>query len=54
MDTKRTNFLQKKLDFEKEFVNWANSNPTTKEKYANLIKKEKEQYDVILKNKGQG
>jgi hypothetical protein len=47
----RTNFLQKKLDFEKEFVNWANGNQTTKEKYAGLIKKEKEQYDVIGKTR---
>ena len=45
----KTNFLQKKLDFEKDFVNWANGNPTTKEKYANLIKKEKEQY-IVLEN----
>jgi hypothetical protein len=47
----RTNFLQKKIDFENEFVKWANSNATTKEKYADLIKKEKEQYDVIEKTR---
>ncbi len=47
----RTNFLQKKLDFEKDFVNWANSNPATKEKYAGLISKEKKQYDVIEKTR---
>jgi len=47
----RTNFLQKKLDFEKEFENWANSTPTHKEKYAGLIKKEKDQYDVIEKTR---
>jgi len=48
---KKTNFVQKKLDFEKEFVAWANSNPVTKEKYSNLIALEAKEYEVIRKTK---
>jgi hypothetical protein len=47
----KTDFLQEKLDFEKEYLKWANSTPSAKEKYGNIISKEKEQYDVIAKTK---
>jgi hypothetical protein len=47
----KTNFLQEKLDFEKEYLKWANSTPATKEKYGTIISKEKEQYDVIAKTR---
>jgi hypothetical protein len=41
---KKTNFLQKKIDFEKEFNTWANSTPANKEKYSTILAREKEQY----------
>ena len=41
---KKTNFLQKKIDFEKEFNAWANSTPSNKEKYSTILAREKEQY----------
>jgi hypothetical protein len=45
----KTHFLQKKLDFEKEFLAWANSTPERKLKYADILAKEKAQYDIIAK-----
>ena len=45
---KKTNFLEKKLEFEKEFLKWANSNPATKKKYGDILAKEKEQYVTLL------
>lgn len=47
----KTHFLQKKLDFEKEYLTWANSTSQRKEKYADILSKEKLQYDVIEKTK---
>jgi hypothetical protein len=47
----KTHFLQNKLDFEKEYLLWANSTPERKTKYADIISKEKAQYDVIEKTK---
>jgi hypothetical protein len=44
---KKTNFYEKKLEFEKEFVKWANSKPETKAKYADILAKEKEEYKVL-------
>ena len=44
---KKTHFYEKKLDFEKEFVKWANSKPETKAKYADILAKEKEEYKVL-------
>jgi hypothetical protein len=44
---KKTNFLQKKLDFEKEFMAWANSTPANKEKYGTILSREKEQYNLL-------
>jgi len=44
---KKTNFLQKKIDFEKEFLNWANSTPENKEKYSTILAREKDQYNLL-------
>ena len=48
---KRTHFLQKKLDFEKEFLSWANSTPSNREKYATILSREKEQYKMLADTK---
>lgn len=48
---KKTNFLDKKLEFEKDFMKWVVSNPERKQKYADVLAKEKEQYTVIAKTK---
>ena len=47
----KTNFLQKKIDFEKDFMNWANNTPERKSKYGAILSDEKKQYDVIEKTK---
>jgi len=44
---KKTHFYEKKVDFEKGFVTWANSKPATKEKYADILVKEKAEYKVL-------
>ena len=44
---KKTHFYEKKLEFEKEFVKWAESTPDTKVKYADILAKEKEEYKLI-------
>lgn len=46
---KKTNFLGKKLAFEKEFLEWANCTPERKARYGNLLAREKEQYDIIAR-----
>jgi hypothetical protein len=43
----KSNFLQKKIIYEKEFLTWANSKPDTKAKYADILDKEREQYKMI-------
>ncbi len=48
---KKTNFLQKKLDFEKDFMAWATGTPERKAKYGDVIAREKAQYDIIAKTK---
>ncbi|MEI6456455.1 MAG: S46 family peptidase [bacterium] len=48
---KKTNFYEKKLAFEKEFVKWANSNPDTKAKYGDILLKEKDEYKILEKTK---
>lgn len=48
---KKTNFLNKKLAFEKDFMKWAVGNPERKQKYADVLAKEKEQYTIIAKTK---
>jgi hypothetical protein len=47
----KTGFLQKKLDFEKEYLIWANSTPERKAKYADILAKEKAQYDILEKTR---
>jgi len=44
---KKTNFLQKKIDFEKEFLAWANSSQTNRDKYSTILSREKEQYKML-------
>ena len=44
---KKTHFYEKKLEFEKEFVKWANSKPETKAKYADILVKEKAEYKLL-------
>lgn len=48
---KKTNFLQKKIDFEKEFMQWVNSNPSTKSKYGDILANEKAEYVPLEKTK---
>lgn len=48
---KKTHFLQKKVDFEKEYLSWANSAPDRKTKYADILVREKSQYDIIGKTR---
>jgi hypothetical protein len=48
---KKTNFLQKKLNFEKIFMTWINFDPQRKEKYGDLISREKAEYNVIAKTR---
>lgn len=48
---KKTNFLQKKYEFENEFINWINSNPQRKQKYGDFITEEKEQYTILEKTR---
>lgn len=48
---KKTHFLQKKLDFEKEYLTWANASPERKAKYADILLKEKAQYEILAKTK---
>jgi hypothetical protein len=45
----KTNYVQKKLDFEKEFQSWANGDPTRKQKYGNLISDMTKEYAIIGK-----
>ena len=48
---KKTNFLQKKLDFENDFKKWVNSDPDRKVKYGDILAKEKEEYTVLEKTR---
>jgi hypothetical protein len=48
---KKTHFLDKKIAFEKDFNQWANSNPETKKKYGDILAKEKEQYNLIARTR---
>lgn len=45
----KTNFLQKKLEFENEFMKWVNAGSERKAKYGDVLQKEKEQYDNLLR-----
>ncbi len=48
---KRTNFVQDKIDFEKDFNKWVNSSPDTKTKYGSIIDDITKEYSVIKKTK---
>jgi len=48
---KKTNFLQKKIDFEQDFTKWTNTSPVLREKYGSILQKEKAEYEVIRKTK---
>ena len=48
---KKTDYIQKKLDFEKDFLAWANSDPVRKAKYGSLIDDMRKEYDILLKTK---
>ncbi|MCX6165405.1 MAG: S46 family peptidase [Ignavibacteriae bacterium] len=45
---KKTNFLQKKYDFENEFMKWVNSDASRKSKYVDILNKEKNLYTDLL------
>ncbi len=47
----KTNYLQKKLDFEKEFMSWVDKNPVRKEKYGTVFGDEKKYYEILAKTK---
>ncbi len=47
----KTNYLQKKIDFEKEFINWVDKNAERKVKYGSIYSDEKKYYDVLEKTK---
>ena len=44
---RKTHYYDKKLEFEKGYVKWANNNPDTKAKYADILAKEKEEYKLL-------
>ncbi len=48
---KKNHILQKKLDFEKDYLAWANSSTERKAKYADILSKEKLQYSILDKTK---
>lgn len=48
---KKIDFVQKKLDFEKEFTEWVNDQESTKEKYSHILPGIKESYKLIEKTK---
>ena len=47
----RTNFVQDKIDFEKDFMKWVNSNPEMQQKYGSIISDITKEYEVIKKTK---
>lgn len=47
----KTNYLEKKLHFEQEFMNWLDKNPALKEKYGNIFSDEKKFYEILEKTK---
>ncbi len=48
---KKTRFYEKKLDFEKQFQDWSNSQPDRKAKYGDILMKEKAEYEILAKTK---
>jgi len=47
----RTHFVQDKIDFEKEFMEWVNSSTETKTKYGSILDDIEKEYKVIKKTK---
>lgn len=47
----KTNFLQKKIDFEKELMSFLNSDKKLKNEYGDILNKIEEQYAIIAKTK---
>jgi len=47
----KVNFVQKKLDFEKEFTVWVNADPERKKKYGHILDGIKEQYKLLAKTR---
>lgn len=47
----KTNYLEKKLHFEQEFMSWLDKNPVLKEKYGTVFSDEKKFYDILGKTK---
>lgn len=45
----KTGFLQQKLAFEKEFIEWVNSTPERKSEYADILSGEKAEYEKMAK-----
>jgi len=48
---KKTNYVKQKKKFEKEFTEWVNSNPETKEKYGHILPDIKETYKGLNKTR---
>ncbi len=48
---KKTNFLQEKIDFEQEFIQWLSTKPDLKAKYGSILSDEKAQYDIIARTR---
>ncbi len=48
---KKTNYLGKREQFEKEYMDWLNKNPSLKEKYGKVFSDEKVFYDELAKTK---
>ena len=48
---KKTNFLQKKIEFEKEFTSWVNRDPNRIAKYGDIFKIDDELYSDLAKTK---
>lgn len=48
---KKTNFLQKRIEFEKEFMNWVNADASRKQKYGDIFSIDNELYAKLAKTK---
>ena len=48
---KKTNFLQKRIQLEKDFMDWVNSDNARKQKYGNIFEEDNELYAKLAKTK---
>jgi hypothetical protein len=48
---KKTHFVERKREFEKEFTAWVNGDPDRKAKYGNILEDVEKNYEVLLKTK---